>query len=96
LRNEDAGDKSEFYVFIGKKVPSVFKKRAQFFSADIFSFQRPKANLPFIYSEVSLKDYHNHIKRCSLYFKDYVRVFLTEIERITYTAIFTKDIPRNK
>jgi hypothetical protein len=43
-----------------------------------------------------LKDYYNYIKKCSLYFKDYARVFLTEAEKITYIIIFTKNIPRNK
>jgi hypothetical protein len=38
LRSEDAGDKFEFYIFIGGEVPSVFRKRAQSFSADIFLF----------------------------------------------------------
>jgi hypothetical protein len=38
LRSEDAGDKSEFYVFIGKEIPSVSRKRAQFSSADMFPF----------------------------------------------------------
>jgi hypothetical protein len=38
LRSEDAGDKFKFYIFIGGKIPSVFRKRAQSFSADIFSF----------------------------------------------------------
>jgi hypothetical protein len=38
LRSEDAGDKSKFYVSIGGEVSSVFRKRAQSFSADIFPF----------------------------------------------------------
>jgi hypothetical protein len=96
LRSEDAGDKSKFYIFIEEEIPSVFKKRAQFSSVNISSFQRPKANPPPIYSEASLKDYHNYIEKCSLYFKNHTRVFLTETEKITYTAIFTKDISRNK
>jgi hypothetical protein len=28
LRNEDAGDKSKFYVFIGGEIPSISRKRA--------------------------------------------------------------------
>jgi hypothetical protein len=28
LRSEDAGDKSEFYIFIGEEIPFVFRKRA--------------------------------------------------------------------
>jgi hypothetical protein len=28
LRSEDAGDKSEFYIFIGGEIPFVFRKRA--------------------------------------------------------------------
>jgi hypothetical protein len=96
LRNEDAGDKSEFYVFIGGEISFVFRKRAQFFSADIFLFQQFKANSPPIYNEVNLKDYHDYIKKCNLYFKNYARAFLTEAERVTHTVIFTKDIPRSK
>jgi hypothetical protein len=38
LRSEDAGDKFEFYVFIGGKISFVFRKRAQSFSADISLF----------------------------------------------------------
>jgi hypothetical protein len=38
LRSENVNDKSEFYVFIGGKILSVFRKRAQSFSADIFLF----------------------------------------------------------
>jgi hypothetical protein len=96
LRSEDAGDKSEFYIFIGEKISSVFRKRAQFFSTNIFFFQRFKANSPFIYNKISLKNYHNYIKKCNLYFKNYARAFFTEAERITYTVIFTKDILRSK
>jgi hypothetical protein len=96
LRSEDAGDKSEFYVFIGKEIPSVSRKRAQSFSADILSFQRLKANSSSIYSETSLKNYYDYIKGCNLYFKDYARVFFTEAERVTHAVIFTKDILRNK
>jgi hypothetical protein len=96
LRSEDAGDKSKFYIFIGEKALSVFKKRAQFFSANIFLFQQFKTNLPPIYNKINLKNYHNYIERCNLYFKNYTRTFLTEIERITHIIIFTKNIPRNK
>jgi hypothetical protein len=96
LRNEDAGDKSEFYIFIEGKIPSVSKKRTQSFSANIFLFQRPKTNSPLIYNRINLKNYHNYIKKYNLYFKNYARAFFTEAERITYIAIFTKDIPRNK
>jgi hypothetical protein len=96
LRSEDAGDKFKFYVLIGKKTPSVFKKRAQSFSADISFSQRFKTNLSPIYNEINLKNYYNHIKECSLYFKNYTRVFLTKIERITHIIIFTKNILRNK
>jgi hypothetical protein len=38
LRSEDANDKSEFYIFIGKEILSVFRKRAQSSSTDIFLF----------------------------------------------------------
>jgi hypothetical protein len=31
-----------------------------------------------------------------LYFKDYAHVFFTEVERITYIIIFTKNILRSK
>jgi hypothetical protein len=96
LRSEDAGDKSEFYIFIGGKIPSVFRKRAQSSSADMPSFQRFKANSPSIYNRVSLKNYYDHIKRCNLYFKNHARAFSTEAEKITHIVIFTKDIPRSK
>jgi hypothetical protein len=96
LRSEDAGDKSEFYVFIGGETLFVSRKRAQSFSADISLFQRLKTNPPPIYSEINLKNYHNHIKKYSLYFKNYTRAFLTEAEKITHIIIFTKDTPRSR
>jgi hypothetical protein len=92
LRSENAGEKSEFYIIIEGDNPSIFRKRVQSFSVEIFPFQRFKANLAFIYSEVNLKDYNDYIERYSLYFKNYARAFLTEFERITYTVIFTEDI----
>jgi hypothetical protein len=96
LRSKNAGDKPEFYIFIEREISSIFRKRAQSFSADIFLSQRLKANSPFIYNGISLKNYHNYIEGCSLYFKNYARAFLTEAERVTYAIIFTKDIPRSK
>jgi hypothetical protein len=96
LRNEDADDESEFYVSIGRKTLSVFRKRTQSFSANIFFSQRFKTNLPFIYREINLKNYNNYIEEYSLYFKNYARAFFTEFEKITHTVIFTEGISRNK
>jgi hypothetical protein len=96
LRSENADEKSEFYISIGEEISSVFRKRAQSSSTNIFLSQRLKANPPLIYSEISLKNYHNHIEKCNLYFKDYTRAFPTKAEKITHIIIFTKNIPRNK
>jgi hypothetical protein len=42
LRSKDAGDKSEFYIFIGEKISSVSRKQAQSSSADISLFNSLK------------------------------------------------------
>jgi hypothetical protein len=96
LRRENAGEKSKFYMIIEKNILFVSKKRTQFFSIEIFFFQRFKMNLSFIYGEINLKNYNNHIEKYNLYFKDYARAVFTKFERITYTAIFTEGISRNK
>jgi hypothetical protein len=96
LRKKNAGEKPKFYIIIEKNILSVSRKRTQSSSTENFFFQRFKANPSFIYEGINLKNYNNHIEKCSLYFKDHARTFFTEFEKITYTAIFTESIPRNK
>jgi hypothetical protein len=96
LRRKNADEKSKFYIIIEGNILSVFKKRMQFFSTKIFFFQRFKTNSPSIYNEINLKNYNNYIKRYNLYFKDYARVFITELEKVTHTIIFTESTPQNK